>query len=62
MSNTSLLLIQEMAREMEAAQQMQMQQDVQNQQQEQQTEGADRQGEAGAPAQPEGRPSMEPAL
>ena len=62
MSNTSLLLLQEMAKEMEAAQQMQMQQDVQNQQQEQQTEGADRQGEAGAPAQPEGRPSMEPAL
>ena len=62
MSNTSLLLLQEMAKEMEAAQQMQMQQDVQNQQQEQQTEGADRQGEAGAPAQPEGRPSMEPSL
>ena len=62
MSKTSLLLLQEMAAEMEQQRQQQQQQNVQNQQQEQAAQGATGQGEAGAPPITEGRPQMEPAL
>ena len=73
LQQTSLLLLEEMQRQQMEAQQQRQQQEQQAQQQretelrgedvqEQQNQGADRQGEAGAPAQPEGRPSMEPAL
>ena len=59
LQQTSLLLLEEMQQQqLEAQQQRQQQQDVQ----EQESQGADRQGEAGAPPNTEGRPQMEPAL
>ena len=59
LQQTSLLLLEEMQQQqLEAQQQRQQQQDVQ----EQESQGADRQGEAGAPPNTEGRPKMEPAL
>ena len=68
LQQTSLLLLEEMQKQQQEAQQQrqqqqqqQQQQDVQNQQ-EQAAQGADGQGEAGAPPNSEGRPQMEPAL
>ena len=63
LQQTSLLLLEEMQQQqMEAQQQRQQQQQQQQNVQEQEAQGADRQGEAGAPPNTEGRPQMEPAL
>lgn len=62
MSQSSLLLLEELAAEMKAQQLQQQQQNVQNQQQEQAAQGASGQGEVGSPPNIEGRSEMEPTL
>ena len=70
LQQTSLLLLEEMQKQQQEAQQQRQQQQLEAQQQRQQqqdvqeeeSQGADRQGEAGAPPNTEGRPQMEPAL
>ena len=63
LQQTSLLLLEEMQQQqLEAQQQRQQQQQQQQNVQEQESQGADGQGEAGAPPNTEGRPQMEPAL